>query len=149
MEDLQQIAVCENDDSFSLLYSSFDLASAKDMDELSQAKLYIAKLSEIREKYETNCNTIADDFDAMEVKHADEMKTKDVEYQDTLKKLQDTVLVCTTELKAKQAEIDDVHSGNDMYKTFLVGIRNRKSLYNFKSFCSIFLASTFLLDLVQ
>lgn len=135
MEGALQNGTIEKDDSFSILFDSAVLRSQ--MDEMTEIRYLVDKLAEVRTKHGKFCESMADEFDIVEAKHAEENAAKQGESEATLKKLQDTVQSCAAELKSQTTEKDTVNQYNRLLIDLLVSIHDRKCSIKIY-FCLIF-----------
>lgn len=126
MEDTLQISAIEKDDSFSILYASLETVKRNQMDPLTEAKLFIGKLGEVRGKYEDMSYNLVIQLDDMEAQHASEKAAMIADYQGKLKKLQDDVERLDAALKVKEVEQNGTAQSNETMKHFLFSIRTRK-----------------------
>lgn len=126
MEDTLQISAIEKDDSFSMLYASLDASKRNHKDEKAEVRFLLGNLSDVRNKYKNICLSMAENLDNLEAKHAEENNTRQAEFATKLKKLEDTIHTCATELHSQNSEKNAANTMNLLLKGSLSSIRDRK-----------------------
>lgn len=127
MEDQSlQISAIEKDDSFSMLYASLDASKRNHKDEKAEVGFLLGKLSDVRNKYQNICLSMAENLDNVEAKHAEENIARQAEFTAKLKELEKTIHTCATELHSQNAEKNAANTLNLLLKESLGSIRDRK-----------------------
>lgn len=130
MEDTLQSFENEIDDSFSMLYSSWDMTKLDKIDEAADVAFMIGKLGDVCVKYESQGRKMAMALDLQQVKHSEEIAALEAKLAEAMTQMRDAIHKKTREMDAKSTECDNLANKTSTLNDFILSLRGSKCIFS-------------------